>query len=188
MLLYHDWVRNPVVVVYFPYDFCFHKFGNFLLDCFVHVRCMSSSFLPYGLTSFVDIQAMFHYGPWNACHVCRFPGKYVQIATLIPFVAVGSWGGGPLGAPVTILHSAGIKVLLRIVTIPPSTWNLSISWAVDGTAKIFLRPGRPMIPLYGDGDLTTMKFIVVLVECSPSPKDTISDIFPQRPGYLAAKS
>nr|GEW46550.1 hypothetical protein [Tanacetum cinerariifolium] len=32
--------------------------------------------------------------------------------------------------------------------------------------------------LYGDEDLTTMKFIRTLVECSSSPKVTISDIFP----------
>ncbi|GKE78026.1 hypothetical protein Tco_1544146, partial [Tanacetum coccineum] len=95
------------------------------------------------------------------------------IATLISSVAVDSYGGGPLGAPATILHSVGIVVLLRIVNIPPSTRNISISWAVDGTTWIFLKPGWLMIPLYGNGDLTTMKFIVVLVECSPSPKDTI---------------
>ncbi|GKA62567.1 hypothetical protein Tco_0762086 [Tanacetum coccineum] len=35
-----------------------------------------------------------------------------------------------------------------------------------------------MIPLYGERDCTIMKFIVVLVECSPSPNDTISDICP----------
>nr|GEV93845.1 hypothetical protein [Tanacetum cinerariifolium] len=56
--------------------------------------------------------------------------------------------------------------------------NLSIPWAVDGTAWIFLRPRRPMIPLYGDGDLTTIKFIKALMEFFPSPKDTISDICP----------
>ncbi|GJU13546.1 hypothetical protein Tco_1135942 [Tanacetum coccineum] len=64
------------------------------------------------------------------------------IATLIPSVTVGSWVG-EFGASVTILHSAGITVLLRIVTIPPSTGNLSIP---------------------------------ALVECSPYPKDTLSDI------------
>ncbi|GKB69406.1 hypothetical protein Tco_0930818 [Tanacetum coccineum] len=48
------------------------------------------------------------------------------IATLIPSTAVGSWGGGLLGASATILHSAGIMVLLRIVNIPSSTGNLSI--------------------------------------------------------------
>ncbi|GJU18121.1 hypothetical protein Tco_1146087 [Tanacetum coccineum] len=58
-------------------------------------------------------------------------------------------GGGLFGASATILHSAGIMVLPRM---------------------------RPMIPLYDDGDLTTMKFIEALAECSPSPKDTISDI------------
>nr|GEW44561.1 hypothetical protein [Tanacetum cinerariifolium] len=101
-----------------------------------------------------------------------------KIATLIPYVIVGSLGGGTFYVSATILHSAGIVVLLRIVTIPSSTGDFSIPRGVDGTAWIFLRPGRSMIPLYGDGDLTTMKFIRVLAECSPSPKVTISDIFP----------
>nr|GEU98337.1 hypothetical protein [Tanacetum cinerariifolium] len=35
-----------------------------------------------------------------------------------------------------------------------------------------------MMPVYGDGDLKTMKFIVTLAECSPSPMDTVSDICP----------
>nr|GEY43796.1 hypothetical protein [Tanacetum cinerariifolium] len=35
-----------------------------------------------------------------------------------------------------------------------------------------------MIPLYGDGYLTTLKFIRALAECSSSPKVTISDICP----------
>ncbi|GKF51751.1 hypothetical protein Tco_0148218 [Tanacetum coccineum] len=59
--------------------------------------------------------------------------------------------------------------MLRIVTIPPSTRNLSIPWAVDGTAWISLIPGLPMIPLYGDSDLTIMKFIHAFIECSASP-------------------
>ncbi|GJS56648.1 hypothetical protein Tco_0651432 [Tanacetum coccineum] len=67
-------------------------------------------------------------------------------------------------------------VLPWSVTIPPSTGNLSILWAVDGTAWIFLRPGLPMMPLYGDEDLTIMKFIKALVECSSSPRDTINEI------------
>ncbi|GJX80750.1 hypothetical protein Tco_0328899 [Tanacetum coccineum] len=49
---------------------------------------------------------------------------------------------------------------------------------VDGTAWILLTHGLPMIPLYGDGDLTTMKFIYAEVECSSSPIFTSNDIFP----------
>ncbi|GKF94161.1 hypothetical protein Tco_0283861 [Tanacetum coccineum] len=48
---------------------------------------------------------------------------------------------------------------------------------MDGTDWIFLRPGRPIMSWYGDGYLTTIKFIKALVECSPSLKDTISEIF-----------
>nr|GEV78830.1 retrovirus-related Pol polyprotein from transposon TNT 1-94 [Tanacetum cinerariifolium] len=81
---------------------------------------------------------------------------------------------GSLGASATILHSAGVMVLLRSVTIPPSTRNLSSPWAMDGTAWIFVRPEWPMIPLYDEGDLTTIKFIKSFAECFSSPKDTTS--------------
>ncbi|GJX38765.1 gypsy type transposase [Tanacetum coccineum] len=87
-------------------------------------------------------------------------------------------GGSSFGASATILHSAGIIVLMCSVTIPSFSRNLIIPWAVDGTAWIFMRPGRPMIPLYGDGDRTTIKFIRALVECSSSPRDAINDICP----------
>ncbi|GJZ97988.1 hypothetical protein Tco_0670441, partial [Tanacetum coccineum] len=48
------------------------------------------------------------------------------IATWIPSAVVGSRGGRAFYASATILHSAGIMVLLQIVTIPPSTGNFSI--------------------------------------------------------------
>ncbi|GJW69497.1 hypothetical protein Tco_0126414 [Tanacetum coccineum] len=73
------------------------------------------------------------------------------IATFIPYAVAGFLGGGSFVAPVTRLQPADIVVLL---------------------------PRRTMIPLYGDGDLTTMKFIVVLVECSPSSRDAANDICP----------
>ncbi|GKC22963.1 hypothetical protein Tco_1025113 [Tanacetum coccineum] len=85
-------------------------------------------------------------------------------------------GGSPVGAFVATLHSAGITVLLCSITTLFCTGNLSIPCVVDGTTWIFLRPGRPMISLYGEGDRTTMKFIMRLVECSSS--DTISEICP----------
>ncbi|GJU45897.1 hypothetical protein Tco_1203163 [Tanacetum coccineum] len=43
-----------------------------------------------------------------------------------------------------------------MVTLPPSTGNFSIPWAVDGTARIAEIPGLPIMPLYGDGDLITI--------------------------------
>ncbi|GKA40235.1 hypothetical protein Tco_0732828 [Tanacetum coccineum] len=70
------------------------------------------------------------------------------LPTIIPFATVGLLERDSFGASTTILHSAGIM------------------------------PGRLIIPLYGDGDLTTIKFIKAFVECSSSPKDTISDICP----------
>ncbi|GKE95301.1 hypothetical protein Tco_1580156 [Tanacetum coccineum] len=78
----------------------------------------------------------------------------------------------------TIKHSSGIILLLRNVTILPATGNFSIPCAVDGIARIFLTPCLPIIPLYGDGDLTTMKFIQAKVECSSSPIFTSNDICP----------
>ncbi|GKF57718.1 hypothetical protein Tco_0171255, partial [Tanacetum coccineum] len=65
---------------------------------------------------------------------------------------------------ITVAHSAGIKIVLQIVTIPPLTGNLSILRAVDDTSWTSRIPGLPMIPLYGDNDLTIMKFIYALVE------------------------
>nr|GEU81173.1 hypothetical protein [Tanacetum cinerariifolium] len=67
-----------------------------------------------------------------------------------------------------------------IATLIPSTavgsWGRS-AWC--SCHHYALRcPGWPIIPLNGDGDLTTMKFIRVLVERFPSPKDIISDICP----------
>ncbi|GJW90737.1 hypothetical protein Tco_0168290 [Tanacetum coccineum] len=69
-------------------------------------------------------------------------------------------------------------LLLRNVTVPPSTGNFNISCAVDGMARIFLIPSLPIIPLCWDGDLTTMKFIHAEVECSSSPIFTSKDIWP----------
>ncbi|GJR61070.1 hypothetical protein Tco_1503232 [Tanacetum coccineum] len=100
------------------------------------------------------------------------------IATLIPFSVVDWLEGGSTGGSDIILHSAGIMVLLCSVTIPSLTRNLSIPCAVEGIDWIFQIPGLPMIPLYGDGDHNTMKFIQALVECSASPSDTINDICP----------
>ncbi|GJQ97465.1 hypothetical protein Tco_0008604 [Tanacetum coccineum] len=48
------------------------------------------------------------------------------------------------------------------VTVPPVTGNFNIPWAVDGIALILLTPGLPIIPLYGECDLTIMN--VVLTE------------------------
>nr|GEV90792.1 retrovirus-related Pol polyprotein from transposon TNT 1-94 [Tanacetum cinerariifolium] len=84
------------------------------------------------------------------------------------------WGGSPVGAFVTILHSAGIAVLLCSVTTPFCTRNLSIPCVGDGTAWIFLRTGRLMILLYGEGDQTTMKFIKDFQDSPNDEKDTRS--------------
>ncbi|GKD65462.1 hypothetical protein Tco_1307570, partial [Tanacetum coccineum] len=50
------------------------------------------------------------------------------------------------------------------VTVPPVIRNFSIPWAVDGIALILLTPGLPIILLYREYDLTTMKFIHANVE------------------------
>ncbi|GKF47125.1 hypothetical protein Tco_0136927 [Tanacetum coccineum] len=69
-------------------------------------------------------------------------------------------------------------LLLRSVTVLPVTRNFNISWAIDGIALILLTPGLPIIPLYEECDLTTMKFIHAEVECSSSPIFTSSDTCP----------
>ncbi|GJT80892.1 hypothetical protein Tco_1055234 [Tanacetum coccineum] len=83
-----------------------------------------------------------------------------------------------LGVAVTVSHFIGEKIVPRIVTTPSLTENLIISWVVDGTAWISLIPGLPIISLYGDGDLTIIKFIHASVECSASPIVTKSLICP----------
>ncbi|GJV36393.1 hypothetical protein Tco_1408870 [Tanacetum coccineum] len=80
--------------------------------------------------------------------------------------------------PKIIAHSIGMILLLRNVTVPPSTGNINIPCAVDGMAQIFLIFGLPIISLCWDGDLTTMKFIHAEVEFSSSPIFTSKDIWP----------
>ncbi|GKE05190.1 hypothetical protein Tco_1397208 [Tanacetum coccineum] len=66
-----------------------------------------------------------------------------------------------------------------MVTIPPSTGNFIIPWAVDGTVRIADIPGLPIMPLYGDGDLITIKFIQAVVECSLLPTITGRSLWKQ---------
>ncbi|GJU27464.1 hypothetical protein Tco_1166085, partial [Tanacetum coccineum] len=98
------------------------------------------------LASLPDIQAMFRNASWEACHIRWLPASEGRV----------------LG-PKIIAHSMEMILLLRNVTVPPSTWNFSIPYAVDEV---------------WDGDLTTMKFIHAKVECSSSPIFTSKDIWP----------
>ncbi|GJZ45261.1 hypothetical protein Tco_0592857 [Tanacetum coccineum] len=66
----------------------------------------------------------------------------------------------------------------RIVIVPPLIGNFNILCAVDGTARFFLIPVMPIIPLCWDDDLITMKFIHAEVECSSSPIFNSKDIWP----------
>ncbi|GJQ91348.1 hypothetical protein Tco_0002487 [Tanacetum coccineum] len=70
---------------------------------------------------------------------------------------------GCASGPETIVHSSGIILLLRSVSIPPGTWNFNILRAVDETAWICLTPGLPMIPLYGDNLLLFLFSIGVVI-------------------------
>ncbi|GKC07340.1 hypothetical protein Tco_0998950 [Tanacetum coccineum] len=61
---------------------------------------------------------------------------------------------GDDSGPEIIAHSIGMTLLLCSVTVPPSTGNFNIPCAVDGTARIFLMPGLPIIALcWGTVDL-----------------------------------
>ncbi|GJT89839.1 ribonuclease H-like domain-containing protein [Tanacetum coccineum] len=71
-----------------------------------------------------------------------------------------------------------MTLLLCSVTVPSSTGNFNIPCAVDGTTRIFLMPGLPIIALCWDGDLITMKFIHAEVECTSSPILTSKAIWP----------
>ncbi|GJR78641.1 hypothetical protein Tco_0149426 [Tanacetum coccineum] len=100
------------------------------------------------------------------------------MATLILSSFTLVTGGGWYSGSETIAHSMGMILLLLSVSVPPITGNFIIPCVVDGTAFIFRNPGLPMIPLYGEVDLTTMKSIHVDVECSSSPTFTKSVICP----------
>ena len=56
--------------------------------------------------------------------------------------------------------------------MPPSTGNLSIPCAVDGTTRMADIPGLPIMALYDEGDLITMKFIQAAVEWYSLPMTT----------------
>ena len=62
--------------------------------------------------------------------------------------------------------------------MPPSTGNLSIPCVVDGIARMAEIAGLPIMPLYSEGDLITIKFIHASVECSLLPTKTNSYSFP----------
>ncbi|GKE89379.1 hypothetical protein Tco_1566854 [Tanacetum coccineum] len=71
-----------------------------------------------------------------------------------------------------------MTLLLCSVTVPSSTGNFNIPCDVDGTARIFLIPGLPIIALCWDGDLIIIKFIHAEVECTSSPILTRKAIWP----------
>lgn len=62
--------------------------------------------------------------------------------------------------------------------MPHSPGNLSISCVVDGTARMAEIPVLPIMPLYGEGDLITIKFIQAAVECSLLQTTTSNRICP----------
>ncbi|GKC90772.1 hypothetical protein Tco_1151421, partial [Tanacetum coccineum] len=69
--------------------------------------------------SLPDIQAMFRNASWDARHIRWLPGKDCPTSR-----------GRVLG-PEIIAHSIGMILLLRNVTVPPSTGNFNIPCAVD---------------------------------------------------------
>nr|GFC96412.1 hypothetical protein [Tanacetum cinerariifolium] len=154
MFLYHYWVCKPVL-------------RTPVVSTGFQVK-MSRLFLSMSQSSILPFSDRLP-------HIVTVCSGYSRcIATFIPFTTAGSLSGISFGDSVTILHSVSIMVFPQSVTIPPFIRNLSILWAVDETAWIFLRPGRPMMPLYG----TAIKFLKALIECSSSPRDTISEIYP----------
>ena len=74
-----------------------------------------------------------------------------------------------------------------MVTIPSLTGNLSIPCIVDGTAWMAEIPGLPMMPLYSEDDLITMKFIHDVTECTSLPTVVSSRICPIGDVFSPAK-
>ncbi|GJV03775.1 reverse transcriptase domain-containing protein [Tanacetum coccineum] len=135
--------------------------SDLFLYCLVSIRCLPSFLLPNRRTSFSYVQAMFRNMPWDAGHIRRLPSINIQvllkfIATLTLSSIIGLVADGVLSGLETIAHSSGINLLLFRVITPPSTRISSIP----------------------DGDLTTMKFIQAVAECSSSLILTSSCICP----------
>ncbi|GKB81665.1 reverse transcriptase domain-containing protein [Tanacetum coccineum] len=134
-------------------------FGRYIVICYY---CLGSKFatpLPVFMIS---------------CEIVLFLIEFV--ATLLVAACFLLWMLRNLSTP-DILLCSFFGVTFK-VTIPPCTGNLIISWAVDGIACISASPGLPKIPLYGDGDRITRKFIRAVVLCCSSPMATSSLIWP----------
>ncbi|GKE51190.1 hypothetical protein Tco_1486346 [Tanacetum coccineum] len=150
MLFYHDRIGQPVVIIDFSHDPCLYQFLYLYLDDSGTFRGLAPFLLSERRISFLDIEPILFE---DLLGRCGHSGPRKQSGTFSD----------------SLFHHNIESFPTRIVTIPPSTRNLSIPWAVDGTAWISLIPSLPMIPLYGDNDLTIMKLIHAFVECSVSP-------------------
>ncbi|GJS45245.1 hypothetical protein Tco_0595366 [Tanacetum coccineum] len=103
---------------------------------------------------------MLHNVSWDAGHICGLPGKNVQVALEYSTQLVAAFLADRVpSGPETIAHSSRTSLLLFRVITPPFTRIFIIPLAVDRTAYNLLTLGLPIIPLYGEDDLTNMKFI-----------------------------
>nr|GEW85279.1 hypothetical protein [Tanacetum cinerariifolium] len=110
----------------------------------------------YHLNDVLGLYCM-SYSPSSMLHFCNLPAisghphilpDFCQFAfgmLYLPNIARMTSEGYDFG-PETIVHSSGIILLLCRVSTPLGTRNVSIPWAVNGIAWIFLILGMPMIP------------------------------------------
>nr|GEU35725.1 transposase (putative), gypsy type [Tanacetum cinerariifolium] len=149
--------------LYFKHFFIVLKKGsNFSADLYKNLFRLASfplrlctSFNVLGDCSFITTSAFFRHA-------------------LIPFILTTCPRNIPSSAPkvVNVHFQISLDLFLEGLVHQP------LICCFDGTVWNFLRPDHPLIPLYGEGDQMIMKFIMVVVKCSSSPSDTISDIFP----------
>nr|GEX16079.1 transposase (putative), gypsy type [Tanacetum cinerariifolium]GEX37462.1 transposase (putative), gypsy type [Tanacetum cinerariifolium] len=165
-----DLAKNLFRLASFPFKFC-TSFKHFKDGRLKTASTLSGhTFSPLVLTLYPkNIPSSI---PKNALSTRRWiPSKNIYVTLEYTTQLVPAFLGVSPG-PETNAHSSETNLLLFKVITPPSTGSF------NETACSFLTPGLPIIPLYGDGDLTTTKFIQAEAECSSSPILTTSCICP----------
>nr|GEW27555.1 reverse transcriptase domain-containing protein [Tanacetum cinerariifolium] len=106
-------------------------------------------------------------------------GLYLQSISVIFVGFLANTSRLRLSRPHRSFRPSSVKVKPMAIVFPNILGGLlpeSFLLWLDKTSWILLSPGLPMIPLYGDGDLTIMKFIHAEVKCFSLPIFTSNDI------------
>ncbi|GJW96910.1 hypothetical protein Tco_0178718 [Tanacetum coccineum] len=171
-------IGQPVVIINFSHDPCLYQFLYLYLD-----DSARSGAYPFSLLREADILpelsrcstmivVLPHVRKRFHANISKFSLRSEHTSLRISLDAVVHRGPRmQSGTFSKVSFISNIKASLKTPDsdYPPTTRNFSISCAVDVNCLISLIPSLPMIPLYGDNDLTIMKLIHAFVECSASP-------------------